>query len=71
MPRPPETTIFASVSSGRPPFTGGCDDEMVERFAASLMSALAFSIAGDEIDKSASTLLGRTVIIGVPCETFE
>ena len=71
MPRPPETTIFASVNSGRPPLTGGCDEEIAESFAASLISALAFSTAGDALVKSASMLFGRTVIIGVPFETFE
>jgi len=49
----------------------GCEDEITERFAASLISALAFSIAGVALVKSASTLLGRTVMIGVPFETFE
>ena len=35
VPRPPETTTDASVSSGRPPLTGGCEDEIEDFFAAS------------------------------------
>ena len=66
MPRPPETTMLASVSSGRPPFTSGCDDEILDFFAASPIFAVALSIAGEDAEKSASTLFGRTVIIGVP-----
>ncbi|CAB4334681.1 unannotated protein [freshwater metagenome] len=32
---------------------------------------MPLSIAGDDAEKSASTLLGRTVITAVPCETLD
>ena len=71
VPRPPDTTMFASVNSGRPPFTGGCEELMRAFFASALIDAVAFSIAGVDALKSAYTLFGRTVITGVPCETCE
>ena len=39
--------------------------------ASALTTAVPFSIAGVDAVKSASTLLGRTVITDVPCETFD
>ena len=63
--------MFASVNSGRPPLTGGCEEEILDFFAASEIVAVAFSTAGVAAVRSASTLFGRTVMIGVPCETFE
>jgi hypothetical protein len=63
--------MFASVSSGRPPFTGGCDEDIEDFFAASEIATVSLEIAGDDALKSASTELGRTVMIGVPWLTTE
>jgi len=71
VPRPPETTTFASVSSGRPPCTGGFEEVTVAFFAPSAIVSATVSTAGVVAVKSALTELGRSVMIGVPCETFE
>jgi hypothetical protein len=63
--------MLASVSSGRPPFTGGCDDEIVDFFAASPIETVSLETAGDDAVKSADTEFGRIVITGVPWLTTE
>ena len=66
VPRPPETTTDASVSSGRPPLTGGCEDEIEDFFAASeIVTATLSLVALDEL-RSASTEFGRSVMTAVP-----
>ena len=63
--------MFASVNSGRPPCTGGCEEVTVAFFEPSATVNERVSTLGDDSVMFASTEFGRTVIIGVPWETFE
>jgi hypothetical protein len=46
VPRPPETTIEASVNSGRPPFTTGWVDVTTPSFDASEIVGVKSSVVG-------------------------
>ncbi|CAB4815644.1 unannotated protein [freshwater metagenome] len=63
--------MFASVNSGRPPLTGGCEDVIVAPFAESAIVIAAFSTTGATAMVLASTDFGRTVIIAVGVLTAE
>ena len=69
MPRPPETTIFASVNSGRPPFTTGCVDVTTPSFDASEIVGLKSSVVGVAVPAIGSMEFERIVAIVVPCVT--
>ena len=53
MPRPPDTTIEASVNSGRPPFTAGVDAVTVASFALSEIATANSDTAGLEATATA------------------
>ena len=71
VPRPPEITTFASVSSGLPPLTAGLESVIVTSLAFSEITASTFSKAGTLDPTSASIAEGRIVITGIPALTFE
>ena len=59
------------MSSGRPPFTGGCDEEILDFLALSAIDSASFEIAGEAAEKSAEIELGRIVMTGTPELTDE
>jgi hypothetical protein len=63
--------MFASVNSGRPPFTGGCEEVIVAPFACSAIVIAAVSTAGVAAAELGSTELGRTVMTAVAVLTAE
>ena len=63
-------TIFASVRSGRPPLTGGCELEIVTDLSLSSIVTWNFSIAAAVLADPGSIELGRMVTTGVPTLTF-
>ncbi|CAB4615789.1 unannotated protein [freshwater metagenome] len=65
VPRPPETTIFASVSSGRPPLATGSSAVTVARVVDDVGEVEIFS-TDPAVPLSASTELERSVTIEVP-----
>src|SRR5215212_5167411 len=66
VPRPPDTTIAASVSSGRPDASLGADDVILAVLAASEMSAVTASTAPAAGAASGAVELGLTVMTGAP-----
>ena len=70
VPRPPETTIAASVSSGRPVDWRGCVAMICAVFATSEMVAANASTAPAPSASSGAAELGLTVMIGVPWVTL-
>jgi len=71
-PRPPETTIDASARSGRPPATAAARPVIVALPAASsTLSARSTRAGAPPPVATASTELGRTVMMGVPLVTFD
>ena len=70
MPRPPETTIAASVSSGRPVAFFGCESVIRAALAASLSGDLERLDAHRQpATASSGTEFGFTAMIGVPVVT--
>ncbi|CAB5043019.1 unannotated protein [freshwater metagenome] len=63
--------MFASVNSGRPPWSGGCEDKTVAFLAESEIVSEIFSTEAACADVSAVMQFGRTVIMIVPLLTFE
>ena len=70
VPRPPETTIAASVSSGRPDALRGSDAVIRAPLAASEIVAANGSCVPAPSTASGVAELGLTVMIGVPLVTF-
>ena len=70
MPRPPETTIAASVSSGRPEAWRGCEATILAFLAASEIVGANSSTAPAPAVSSGVAELGLTVMIGVPWVTL-
>ena len=67
VPRPPATTMAASVSSGRPEAARGWEATILAFLAESEMVALKSSLASPApSDSSGAAALGFTVMIGVP-----
>ena len=66
VPRPPETTIEASVNSGRPPLTAGCVDVTTPSLAASEIVGVKSSVVGAALPAIGSIELARIVAIVVP-----
>ena len=71
VPRPPETTTCASVSSGRSPFSATTHSVTAAPFAASDAANSTASTTAAPGDGSGVTALGRTAMIGVPVRTVE
>src|ERR1700730_8380617 len=71
VPRPPETTICASVSSGRSPFAATTYSVTAAPLAASDAANYTASTTPAPGDASGVTAFGRTAIIGVPARTVE
>ena len=70
VPRPPETTIAASVSSGRPVAFLGWLSVTLAALAASLTVNAKASTTPAAGEASSGTELGFTAMIGVPVVTF-
>ena len=70
MPRPPETTIAASVSSGRPEALRGWEATIWAFLAESEIVAANSSTVPAPSDSSGAAELGLTVMIGVPWVTL-
>jgi hypothetical protein len=70
VPRPPATTIAASVSSGRPLALRGCEATICAFFAESDTVAANSSTAAAPSAASGVAELGLTVMIGVPLVTL-
>ena len=70
MPRPPETTIAASVISGRPVFSRGWEATIFAVLAASEIVAANSSTVPAPEASSGVAALGLTVMIGVPWVTL-
>ncbi len=70
-PRPPETTIDASVSSGRSPRSCTTRSVTWAALAASLTSTLTFSSSAAASAASGAIALGRTATMGVPTATLD
>ena len=70
VPRPPATTIAASVSSGRPVALRGWDATIWAVLAASEIVAANSSTAPAPADSSGAAEFGLTVMIGVPWVTL-
>src|ERR1022692_540706 len=70
-PRPPETTIEASVSSGRSPPSWTTRSVMRAPFAASVTSVPAGTISAAPGAGSGVVAFGRTAMIGRPAVTLE
>ena len=71
VPRPPDTTICASVRSGRSPLAATARSVTFAVFAASLAANSTATISAAPGDGSALTAFGRTAMMGVPLVTFE
>jgi hypothetical protein len=71
VPRPPDTTIGASVRSGRPPFSALTRSVTFADFATSLSETLTGMSSAAPEGGSATTEFGRTAMIGVPLRTRE
>src|SRR4029453_15468271 len=69
VPRPPDMTTAASVSSGRPLDFLGSELTMRAVFAASEIVTWICSVAGSVGAASGVTAFGLTVTIGAPCVT--
>src|SRR5699024_3865904 len=69
VPRPPETTLAASVSSGRPDFSRGLESVIFAVNAASEIVTDTCSTAPAPEDCSGATEFGLTATIGVPLVT--
>ena len=70
-PRPPDTTIAASCSSGRPPFAAVDEPVIVALLAASL-STTETSRRSPAADAGSGAMeFGRTVMIGTPVRTLD
>ena len=70
MPRPPETTIAASVSSGRPVAFLGWLSVTLAALAASLTVKAKASTTPGAGEASSGTEFGFTAMMGVPVVTF-
>jgi hypothetical protein len=70
VPRPPETTMAASVSSGRPVDLRGWTATICAVLAASEICAVNSSTVPAPADSSGAAELGLTVMIGVPWVTL-
>jgi hypothetical protein len=70
VPRPPETTIAASVSSGRPVAFRGSGATILAAFAASEIVTATCSTAPAPSACSGVAAFGFTVMIGVPLVTL-
>ena len=70
MPRPPETTIAASVSSGRPEDLRGSEAVIFAALAPSEIVAAKSSAAPAPSTFSGVVEFGLTVMIGVPLVTL-
>src|SRR5699024_6648834 len=70
VPRPPETTIGASVSSGRPVCFFGSDAVILAALACSEMLTESSSKAPAPLACSGAAEFGLTQMIGVPWVTF-
>src|SRR5699024_2729133 len=66
VPRPPDTTMAASVSSGRPVASLGFESTMRSDWAASEMSALISSTVPAPDTASGAAEFGLTAITGIP-----
>src|SRR6201996_3042710 len=71
VPRPPETTICASVRSGRSPFSATTRSTTVAALAASDAEKETASTAAAPADASGEIAFGRTAMIGVPALATE
>src|SRR6185312_3540486 len=71
VPRPPETTICASDSSGRSPFSAITRSVTLATLAASEAAKETASTAAAPAAASGLIAFGRTAMIGVPCLTTE
>jgi hypothetical protein len=70
-PRPPETTIAASVSSGGHPFSSVTRSTIFAAVAEALSATVTSLRAPAAGAASGAVELGRTVMIGVPLVTFD
>src|ERR1700733_10920166 len=71
VPRPPETTICASVSSGRSPFSATTRSVILAALAASDAVNATASTAAAPADGSGETAFGRTAMTGGPARTVD
>src|SRR5262249_18715788 len=70
-PRPPDTTMAASVSSGRSLRSWVTRSVMCAPLAVSVNSTVTGSSAAAPGDTSGATAFGRTATIGMPAVTFD
>jgi hypothetical protein len=70
VPRPPETTIAASVSSGRPDAARGWEATIFAFFADSEISGVKSTRSPAPDASSGAAELGLTVITGTPFVTL-
>ena len=71
MPRPPETTMEASASSGRPPLASTTLSTTFAPLAASDTETVRVSTSAAPVAASGGVEFGRTVMIGAPVATFD
>src|SRR5271165_2527987 len=69
VPRPPDTTICASVRSGRSPLSAAARSVTVAVFAAPDAANETATSSAAPCDGSALTAFGRTAMMGVPLVT--